>query len=551
MKLIGALFFFILIAPMVQAQHYSPPADALHALDGLTQASLVVHIRFLSSDLLEGRAPGTRGDLLTRSYIASQMELLGLRPGGDDGTFFQHVPLIAMKSDPSATILVRGKGSTLELKFGDDFVGFTGNQKPEVVLKDAEAIFVGYGIVAPEQQWDDFKGVDMRGKVLIMLNNDPATDDPGLFAGKARTYYGRWTYKYEIAARKGAAGAIIIHTTPSASYGWNVVRNSWSGERSELTLRPDEPTTAFKGWTTFEATAKMLDLAGIPYDSLEAMAQSRSFHPVPLGILLSTTLRTRMKEIVTANVIGVLPGSDSKVQDEAVLYTAHHDHFGIGHAVDGDSIYNGALDNATGVSAVLNIARTVASLPQAPRRTMVFATVAAEEQGLLGSQFLAAHPPFPPGKIVANINVDALGVSGRTKDVILIGFGKSSLDATVKSVAAWQGRVVQPDQFPEKGSFYRSDQLNFAKIGVPCMFLKSGLDVIGRPAGFGRKKDEEYTSLHYHQPSDEIRPDWDLSGTVEEIRLLFLVGLAVGNSETVPVWNPGDEFEAARKASRK
>lgn len=474
------------------------------------------------------------------------MEGLGLHPNGDSGTYLQHFPILSLTVDPSLVVSVRSKDSSLALKYGSEFVGSPGGQKQHVEVKEAEIVFVGYGIVAPEQKWDDYKNADVRGKVLLFLNDDPPSSDTNFFAGKARTYYGRWTYKFEMAAQKGAAGAIIIHTTESAGYGWNVVENSWTGEQYELTLRPNVPTTLFNGWTSTDATERMLRLAGRSLSDLMQRAARRTFKPIPLGIRLSASITTAIHQTETANVIGVLPGSDPALRSEAVILTAHFDHLGITNAADGDSINNGALDNATGVSALLNIARMFASMEQRPKRSIVFAAVGAEESGTLGSQYYVENPTFPLKKIAANINIDGLNIFGRTKDVVMIGWGKSSIDSVLTAVATWQGRVVKPDQFPEQGSFYRSDQFNFARVGIPCMYLDGGVEYIGKPADFAKKKVDEYIARHYHQPSDEIHDDWDLSGAVEDVQLMFLVANELANTLDMPRWNNGDEFEAAR-----
>jgi len=542
--LVTALFFFASMKSY--AGEFIPSQDVVKAMNAVTPYSLMSHVRFLSDDLFEGRAPGTRGDVLARSYIATQMEMLGLQPGAQDGSYFQRVPILSMTADPSTKLTVKGKGETLDLIYRTDFVGVAGVQEPQVELIDAEMVFVGYGIVAPEQGWDDYKGVDVRGKVLLMLNNDPSPDDPKIFGGKTRQYYGRWTYKFEIAARKGAAGAVVIHTTESAGYGWNVVESSWSGEQFELAQKPGTPATRLNAWTTFETTKRILAMGGKSYEELYGSAQEKSFKPVPLGVTLSTVIQTTLRSVETTNVLGLLPGSDPKLKDEVVIFTGHYDHLGVGKSIDGDSIYNGALDNATGVSAILNIARAFTSLNERPRRSILFAAVGAEESGLIGSQYYAEDPTFPPGKIAANINIDGTNIFGRTHDIIMVGLGKSSLDQVLKNVAAWQGRKVKPDQFPEQGFFYRSDQFNFAKIGVPCMYLDPGIDYVGKPADFGKKKVEEYIEKNYHQPSDEIGSDWDLSGGVEDVKLIFLVGLQTANDEAMPAWNKGDEFEGAR-----
>ena len=545
----SSLFLFFAATSVFAQGAFSPSSDAVHAAEVITDHSLMAHIRFLSDDLLEGRAPGTRGDVLSRTYVASQMELLGLKPGGDRGTWFQRVPIVSMKTDPSTALHFLKGSSTVDLAFGSQFVAMAGEQTPSVSLRNAELLFVGYGIVAPEYGWDDYKGVDVKGKVLLMLNNDPAGDDPTFFGGKARLYYGRWTYKFEIAAAKGAAGAIVIHTTESAGYGWNVVESSWGGTRSELAQAPGAPTTKMRAWATREATDAILSLAGKTFDDLNKRAQKKSFKPVPLGVTVSTTIATTLQQVVTSNVIGVLPGSDPLLRDQAVILTAHYDHLGIGKPTAGDSIYNGALDNATGVSALLNLAHAFTALTTGPRRTIIVAAVGAEESGLIGSQFYAENPTVAPGRIAANINIDGINIFGKTRDIIMVGLGKSSIDDVLKSVASWQGRIVKGDQFPEQGSFYRSDQFNFARIGVPCMYLDAGVDYVGKPADFGKKKVEEYIAKNYHQVSDEIGPDWQLDGGIQDLQLTFFVGLRLADNDAMPVWNKGDEFEAARLAA--
>ncbi|HXG00136.1 MAG TPA: M28 family metallopeptidase, partial [Bacteroidota bacterium] len=503
-------------------------------------------IRFLADDALEGRAPGTRGDRLAQAYIASQMEGLGLQPGGDSGTYIQRFPVLSLNVDPSLTVTIASRNQTTTLKYGSEFVGMVGKQQPHIEVRDAEIVFVGYGIVSPEQKWDDYKGTDVRDKVLLFLNDDPPSDDSKFFGGKGRTYYGRWTYKFEIAAQKGAAGAIVIHTRESAGYGWNVVENSWTGEQFELEQRPDAATTLFNGWTSQAATERMLAMAGYSLSDLMKRAARRSFKPIPLGLRLTTSFHTSIKRSATANVIGVLPGSDPVLKNQAIIITAHFDHLGITKPVNGDSINNGALDNATGVSALLEIARMFTSMPERPRRSIVFAAVSAEESGTLGSQFYVENPTFPLARIAANINIDGLNIFGRTRDIVMIGLGKSTIDSTLIAVASWQGRTVKPDQFPEQGSFYRSDQFNFARVGIPCMYLDGGVEYIGKPADYAKQKVDEYIAKHYHQPSDEIHADWDLSGAVEDVQLMFLVAVELANADEMPRWNRGDEFEAAR-----
>jgi hypothetical protein len=517
------------------------------AAEAITESVLRGHVRFLGSDLLEGRAPASRGDVLAREYIQAQMEGLGLEPGAPGGGWIQEVPLVGIVGDvPQKTTVVKGSQKT-EFTRIDDYVAFSGTQKPQSNIPGAEIVFVGYGIVAPEFQWDDYKDVDVKGKVLLMMNSDPE-DDPKLFAGKTRLWYGRWDYKYMIAAQKGAIGAFIIHTQPSAGYPWQVVTSSWSRERFELPYE-GEPRVEIKGWFTEDASKKIASLGGQDLDRLRAAALKRDFRPVPLGVEFSMSIRNTVQTRNSGNVIGRLPGSDARLSREAVVYTAHHDHLGMKTDAkpDEDAIYNGALDNASGVSAMLAIARAFSELPKHPRRTVYFASVTAEEQGLLGSEYLAKHPPIPAGLIAANINIDGVSIFGRTKDLTVVGLGKSSLDPIIVSLAKTQGRVVKPDQFPDRGFFYRSDQFNLAKVGVPAAYFDSGTEVIGKPEGWGKQRIEEWEEKDYHQPSDELTDEWDLAGAVEDTRLDFWLGVKVANADRMPEWNRGDEFEAARK----
>ncbi|MCY1045401.1 M28 family metallopeptidase [Corallococcus sp. bb12-1] len=542
------LFVALSSTSAVAAGAASPTSQEKVAQQAITQDVLRAHVRFLASDLLEGRGPGTRGDALAREYIAAQFEELGLKPGAPDGSYLQRFDLMGINSHPGA-MTFQAKSGRLELKTREDFIAVSGVQAPEAKLDASELVFVGYGIVAPEYQWDDFKGMDLKGKTLVILNNDPE-DDPRLFAGKTRLWYGRWDYKYEQAAKTGAAGAIIIHTTPSAGYPWQVVRTSWTGEQFELPAG-DAPRLQVKAWTTEDATKQVMKLAGHDLDALRAAAQSRDFRPVPLGVTLSLRITSEVHRRPTANVLGLLPGSDPVLSKEVVLYTAHHDH--LGKKDDGkpgdDVIYNGAVDNASGVAAMLAVARAFSVLPTAPRRSILFAAVAAEEYGLLGSAYLAEHPPVPTGRIAANVNVDGANILGRTRDITVIGLGKSSLDGFVTAMAKTQGRTVKADQLSDRGFFYRSDQFNFARMGIPAAYFGSGMDFIGKPEGWGRAQRGEWELKHYHQPSDELRPEWDLSGAVEDTRLFFLVGSQVARAKEMPKWNKGDEFEAARLKS--
>ncbi|MEE8277858.1 MAG: M28 family peptidase [Thermoanaerobaculia bacterium] len=522
------------------------PEGTAAAAEAISEASLRASIRFLADDLLEGRGPATRGDRLTRAYLASSMESLGLEPGGADGGWEQPFEIVGVTAEVPKEWTFLGGRRGVALSFWDDFVAASGVQDKRAAIRQAEVVFVGYGIQAPEYTWDDYKGHDLRGKVLLMLNNDPDWD-PELFEGERRLYYGRWTYKYESAARQGAAGAIIIHTTPSAGYPYQVVQTSWTGEQFEL---PDqgEARVPIEAWVTEEAARKIVALAGQDLDALATSARSRDFEPVPLDVTTSLELENTISRVQTANVAGLLRGSDPELADEVVVYTAHHDHLGIGQPdATGDGIYNGARDNAAGVAQVLAIARGFARLPEPPRRSILFLFVAAEEQGLLGSEYYANHPTFAPGKITANINFDSPNIWGRTADISFLGYGKSTADRFVEAAADRQGRIVKGDQFPDRGYYYRSDQLNFARIGVPAIYLDPGTEYLGRPADWGHEVVEAYEARSYHQPSDELTEEWNLDGLVEDSRLGFMVGLAIAETDEPPVWKPGDEFEAARQ----
>jgi Zn-dependent M28 family amino/carboxypeptidase len=538
----------VLGAPALFAADLVTPAQKEAALE-ITANGLKADIRFLSSDLLEGRGPASRGDALAEAYIQSQMEAVGLKPGAPGGGWVQKVPLVGIQPSYTGPAAFAAPEGTATGVLGEDFVAVAGDQKPVSRIEAAEIVFVGYGIVAPEYRWDDYKGADLRGKVLLVMNNDPegTPEEPNLFAGKTRLWYGRWDYKYLMAARMGAAGAIIIHTTPSAGYGWQVIQTSWKGELFEL---PEDgaPRVAMKMWATDALARRIATLGGKDLDRLRASAESRSFRPVPLGVTFSLAFTSAVTRKESGNVIGVLPGSDPARAAEAVIYTAHHDHLGLkpGAKPGDDAIYNGALDNASGVAGILAVARAFADLPKSPARSVYFAFVAGEEQGLLGSEWLAKHPPVPAGRIAANINVDGIGFYGRTRDVGMIGLGKSSLDADFNALAAMQGRTTHGDEFPEKGSFYRSDQFNFARIGVPAAYVKKGTDVIGKPAGWGKAQQEAYEKNDYHQPSDEFHEGWDFAGAVEDMRLAFWLGCRVAGAPEMPRWNKGDEFEAAR-----
>ena len=499
----------------------------------------------ISSDAYEGRGPGSKGDVKTRNYLADQMEKMGLQPGAADGGWEQPFDLVGVNSMQPETWTFEGHGQTKTLQQGAEFIVSSGVQSERAEVSDAEIVFVGYGIQAPEYEWDDYKGADLEGKILLMMNNDPDWD-PELFGGETRLWYGRWDYKYLSAAKQGAAGAIIIHTTPSAGYPFQVVQTSWTGEQFELPAG-DEPRTQITAWLTEEKARDLVAMAGMDLDELREAAFNRDFEPVPLGITTSIGMDVAINRVQSGNVLGLIPGSDPELRDEVVIYTAHHDHLGIGEPnAEGDNIYNGARDNASGVAAVLAIAKALAALPEAPRRSSLIAFVGAEEQGLLGSLYYANNPTFAPGRIAANINYDNPNILGDTHDVTFVGLGKSSIDRILELIAGEQGREVKPDQFADKGYFYRSDQFSLAKIGVPAMYLKSGTEYVDRPPEWGREQQEHYTTVHYHQPSDEYNDSWDFSGLISDALLGYWTGLAIANSDEMPMWNEGDEFEAAR-----
>ena len=521
----------------------NPAAE--EALEQITDEYMREIIAEISGDAYEGRGPGAAGDEKTRAYLSKRMQELGLEPGGEDGSFEQPFDLVGVNATQPDTWTFEGHGQSKTLKQWDEFIISSGVQEERIDVNDTEVVFVGYGIQAPEYDWDDFKEADLNGKILLIMNNDPDWD-PELFAGETRLWYGRWDYKYLTAAAEGAVGAIIIHTQPSAGYPFQVVQTSWTGEQFELPAG-DEPRNQFNSWVTEDIARELVAMAGHDLDELREAAYNRDFEPVPLGISTSVGMDVEINRVQSANVLGLIPGSDPELKDEAVIYTSHHDHLGIGKPNEaGDTIYNGAFDNATGVALVMGIAKALKALPEAPRRSVLIALVGAEEQGLLGSKYYAQNPTFRPGKIAANLNYDGGNVWGHTHDVTFVGLGKSSADEITKLLAAEQGRVVNPDQFPDRGSFYRSDQFSFAKIGVPAVYLNSGMDFVDRPPGWGKEQIDHFTDVNYHQPSDEYDPNWNLEGMIKDAHLGYWVGLAIANADAMPTWNAGDEFEAAR-----
>lgn len=515
------------------------------ATENITEDFIREVIKEISSDEYRGRGPATEGDEMTRRYLIKTMQEIGLEPGGEDGSWEQPFEMVSVDTQAPEEWSFQGNGEAVSFEYYEDFMINANNQAPNPSVENAEVVFAGYGIQAPEFEWDDYKNVDVTGKIVLLMNNDPDWD-PDLFAGETRLWYGRWDYKFLTAAENGAAGAIIIHTTPSAGYPFQVLQTSNIGPQMELPVG-EEARNQFKAFMTEDAVIELVEAAGFDLDELREAAYNRDFEPVPLGMRTSLELEAEINRATTANVLGVLPGGDEDLQDEYVVFTAHHDHLGVGPAdADGDTIYNGAMDNASGVAQILAMARAFQDLPEKPRRSLLFLFVGAEEQGLLGSKWYAANPTVSPGKIAANLNYDGGNVHGRTKDIVYIGFGKTSIDELVMKYAAEQGREVKPDQFPDRGYFYRSDQFSFARIGVPAVYLEPGTDFVDRPPEWGRQIDAEYNAKHYHQPSDEYDPSWNLEGMIDDAMIGFWTGLAIANADEMPTWNEGDEFEAAR-----
>ena len=518
----------------------------------ITPGEIDAHLRFLSSDLLEGRAPATRGGRIAEEYIATQLQTFGLKPGAGDSSYFQRVPIDVVKADPK-TIKVTASGkANANLRFTDDVVVWPGSAT-ESSSAHGELVFVGYGATAPEYKWDDFKGTDVRGKILLVLVNDPpaSSAEPNLFGGRAMTYYGRWTYKYEEAERRGAAGMLIVHTTPAAGYGWQVVVGSNSVEHRLLPRPTNAPAPlAVRGWITDSAATALLAQAGLNMAQLRKQAESRDFRPISTGIIIDEAMQNSVKHLSSNNVVGIVRGIDPKVRDEYVVYSAHWDHLGIGPVVNGDSIYNGAADNASGVATVLSIAHTAAEGVK-PRRSQLFVFVTAEESGLLGSQYFGEHPTVPASKIVAALNMDIVPLNGRVRDLNVLGDNKSSLGPSLTRLIRAEGIRIAPDAHPEAGHFYRSDHFSFAKVGIPSVSIGGGVDYVGRPGGWGLQQADDYTAHRYHQPSDEYRPDFDLRGAAQLGEIVYRFGTTIANAEIVPTWNADAEFKALRDASRK
>lgn len=520
------------------------PSQALAAIDTST---ILQHVRVLAADSLLGRGPGSLGEDKTVAYVEGQFKALGLAPGNPDGSYVQQVPLvgITVKGAPSLTF---AKGSSRQsLRWRDDYVAWTKHVAPSAELKNSELVFVGYGAQAPEFQWDDYKGMDVSGKTLVMLVNDPPLSDTAQFGGPRMTYYGRWTYKYEQGMRHKAAGVLIVHETGPAGYPFAVVQGKTAEQFDLVTPDKNMGRSAIEGWISLDQAKALMAMAGQNFDSLKARAATREFAPVPLGVAASVTLNNTLRTVNSRNVVAKLEGSDPALKDEYVIHMAHWDHFGVGETINGDSIYNGALDNATGTAGLLTVAKAYKALPTAPKRSILFLAVTAEEQGLLGSQYYAVTPLYPLAKTLAALNMDGLNTWGLTKDLTVIGLGASEIDDYARSAAAEQGRVVNPDAEPEKGFYYRSDHFNFAKQGVPAFHPDAGIDYVGKPVEYGRTHRDDYTNNDYHKPSDEIKPGWDLSGGVQDLQLFLTMGYRIAQAAKYPEWRVGNEFRAARE----
>ena len=528
------------------------------ALASFTADAILKQTQVLASDAYEGRAPGTAGEDSTIAYLTRRFKQLGLAPGNPNNTYIQDVPLYGFTSQPTASFTADNK--KINLKFPDDYVAFSHQYKPRVTITNSDMVFVGYGIVAPEYGWDDYKNVDVKGKTIVMLVNDPPIPDAQdtlkldnkMFGGRAMTYYGRWTYKYEIASEKGAAAAIIIHETGPAGYPYEVVSGSNSRENVDIQT-PDKNAkqVAVKSWITTAKVKELFAASGQDFATLKKMAINKNFKPVVLPAKANFDLKMLLREIKSRNVIAKLAGSDPNLKNEYVVYSAHWDHLGKDPKLTGDQIYNGALDNATGTAGLLELAEAYKKLPEPPKRTILFLAVTAEEKDLLGSKYYAANPLYPLSKTLANINMDVLNAYGRTKDVIIIGYGNSTLDDILARAAQTQSRRIVPEATPEKGSFYRSDHFEFAKQGVPALYAESGEEAVDKPKDYFRQKNEAYTTNDYHKLTDDVKKDWDFSGAIQDLQLYFMVGYEVAQGGTHPEWKPGTEFKAKRDAMLK
>ena len=546
----GLVRFGLVAAMLVAAACGDPvadaPADTGAAALGIDAEALLAATRTLSSDEFEGRAPGSAGEEKTIAFLTEQFSNLGLAPGNPDGTWVQKVPLVGITPSAGDTLTVSSARTSETLEPNTDYVAWTKHVVDEVQV-DAEFVFVGYGAVAPEYDWDDFEDVDVTGKILLFLVNDPPVENT--FGGRAMTYYGRWTYKHEIAAAKGAAGSLVIHETGPAGYPWEVVGNSPHSESFDL-VAPDRNLSraAVEGWIQRAAAERIFEMAGLDFEDTKLQAAERSFRPIPLGVTGATRVRNTLRTIDSHNFVAKLDGTSAP--DEIVMYVAHWDHLGKDESLAGDQIFNGAADNASGTAALIELARAFSQAAEPPRRSIVFLAVTAEEQGLLGSRHYGENPLYPAAQTVAALNMDVLNTWGRTRDLTIVGMGQSQLDQVAAEVGERLGRTLNPDPEPEKGFYYRSDHFSFAKAGIPAFYADPGIDYLDKPAGYGIEKREQYTAEDYHKPSDEVKPDWDLSGALEDLLFMHAMGRQLADSEEWPAWSETSEFRAIRETQR-
>jgi len=544
------LLFLPVLLALTLGAFYADDRMLRKAAEAITGSAYRAHVEALASDDLQGREPGSDGERRFLEYLEKEYLELGLQPAAG-GDFRQDVALVELTGSSQALSFSRGAGG-MTLAYGDDMVIGSRRVQPQAALAGSEVVFVGYGINAPEAGWNDYAGLDMRGKTALILVNDPGfvTGDEALFRGKAMTYHGRWTYKFEEASRQGAAAAIIVHETAPASYDWSVVRNSWSGPQFYLDREDGNAgRTALEGWITEGRARQLMELAGRDFDALKSAAVTRGFRPVSLGVTATASVRNEIRHKRSPNVAGLIPGKDRP--DEYVIYMAHWDHLGVDGGGEGDRIYNGAVDNATGVAGILTIAKAYRDMLPGASRSVLFLAVTAEESGLLGSEYFAEHPLVPLEKTAAVINIDALSPLGRAKDLEVVGYGASELEDLLYRAAKSQKRTLIPDRKPEAGRFYRSDHFNFAKAGVPALYVKSGTTLRDAPDGAGKARLDEYEAKRYHKPGDEYSGDWDVGGSVEDLRLLFEVGARVASETTWPAWREGNEFAPVREKSAK
>ncbi len=537
-------------APQMPAavQKLVPPA-AVTAMQSIDPERIRAHVKFLSDDLLEGRGTGQRGGDIAALYIATQFDIAGLKPAGDNGSFIQKVPMVGIDTDPKSTVeLVSDKGAATNLRLKDDIVAMDETQNAADDI-DAPLVFVGYGIDAPEYKWNDYKDTDVRGKVVLVLVNEPPSDDPAFFKGKALTYYGRWTYKFEEAARKGAAGAILIHKTEMASYGWDVVRNSWGGERAYL-RNDGQPKLKLASWVQLDTARKIASEAGQMLDALMDQAKSRDFKAIALPFHVKAHMVSKVRPFDSENVVAMLPGSDPKLKDQAVLYSAHFDHLGIHQTAHGADIYHGAIDNATGCAVLIEMGRAYAHSAARPKRSIIFAAVTAEEQGLRGSEYLGKHLPVPAANVTLGLNFDGVAPYGIPEEVEAVGAERTSFYPTLEKVAKEFNLAIVPDSNPSAGFYYRSDHFSLARVGVPAFSVNEGLKYEGHAREWGEQIEKEYNQKRYHQPADQFDPNWSFAGDVKMTRFGFVLGWEAANQSAEIQWKPGDEFEAARKASQ-